>query len=163
MARVQPAPKLAWKPAGIRTRMTSFHRRQLRRWAARVLLAWLFGVVAGVANACMLAQPTLTAPAHDGGHHAVAHDHQHQHAAPHDGDEVPNDGLAACHAFCEQSSVTVPSTSTTLDKSDLSAAALTVTLVPLPSIEGERPIDQQVRERRPGSPPIPIAFLRLAL
>jgi len=41
------------------------HRHQLRRWAARALIVWLFGVVAGVANACMA--PTVGPPA--GSHH----------------------------------------------------------------------------------------------
>lgn len=31
------------------------HRRHLHRWAYRVLVVWLFGIAAGVANACLVA------------------------------------------------------------------------------------------------------------
>lgn len=53
-------------------------RIAVRRWALRVLVAWLFGIAAGVANACVLAQfvdderPRASAAAHaeqgDGNH-----------------------------------------------------------------------------------------------
>ena len=31
------------------------HRRKLSRWAAHVLLVWLFGVAVGIAHACVVA------------------------------------------------------------------------------------------------------------
>ena len=53
-----------------------FHRRsQLRRWAARALLLWLFGIGTGVANACL--GPSLA----DSGAHPTGHPTGHPSAS----------------------------------------------------------------------------------
>lgn len=127
-----------------------FHRRPLRRWAVRVLLAWLFGVVAGVANACIVT----------GGDDAVAPRaaQAHQHGDQEDTDQ------AACHDFCAKSSVSVRGVVPGFDQTDLPqgialpasfASPLQVDSAPLRAIPPPG--------RRRSAPPIPIAFLRLAL
>ena len=58
-------------------------RQQLRRWAARVLLVWLFSVGAGAANACITTgpvAPVVAVASHlvavaDAHHNLVSHDH----------------------------------------------------------------------------------------
>lgn len=70
-------------------------RIAVRRWALRVLVAWLFGIAAGVANACVLAQfvdderPRATAAAH---------------AEQGDGDH----DRANCADFCAKASLAAP-------------------------------------------------------
>ena len=135
------------------------HRQLLRRWAARVLLAWLFGVVAGVANACLLAQATVAVAAH-AGPGAGAHAHA-GHAAPQRGGDS-DDPQAACHAFCEQTGATVPTASSLMDKAD-AAAAVPAVLMPQPAFERGLAVAMAARPLWPGPPTIPIAFLRLAL
>lgn len=74
-------------------------RRRLRRWAAQVLLVWLFGVAMGVANACALGEPAhhrsdaATTAATDAGQ-------KHHH-----GEEQGDAAEVNCLDFCEKSSV----------------------------------------------------------
>lgn len=132
------------------------YRRQLRRWAARVLFAWVFGMGAGVANACLSTVPTE----HPGVHPAVASEVTH-----HDGAEDPHGSPANpnCQDFCDRASVSIPTLKPALD--DVQAHALmprvAVTASPVPVFE---PV-QLLLPRRDGirAPPIAIALLRLAL
>ena len=148
--------------------------QQLRRWALRVLLVWLFGLGLGVANACLAAQQfaggdeafqavanvqaadDAAAPA-DCEHHSVAvldhswHDQQ---------DSKPKSN---CESFCERAGVTIPPQKSVLDNYQFQVlpppmGALTVPAsvdvsadVGAPRRDGARPL------------PIPIVFLRLAL
>ena len=93
------------------------HRQQLRRWAARVLLVWLFGVGTGVAHACLSsnpAQPSGPAAAHATGevmaHHGAAAVAQPLGSAQAQADEgAPGEqGPAArssCVDYCEKASI----------------------------------------------------------
>jgi hypothetical protein len=80
-------------------------RRRLRRWAAQMLLVWLFGVATGVAHACALrladhpADAVFVPPAGQ----AVGAYQGHGEPSP------GGDGQADCLDFCEKSSVTAPS------------------------------------------------------
>lgn len=77
-------------------------RRGLRRWTARVLCVWLFGLVMGVANACALGEPA---------HHrsevattaAADSVQKHQH-----GNEQGDFAELNCLDFCEKSSIGAP-------------------------------------------------------
>lgn len=77
-------------------------RRRLRRWAAQVLLVWLFGLAMGVANACALGEQAhhrselATAAASD----AVQ---KHQH-----GNEQGDPAKVNCLEFCEKASIAAP-------------------------------------------------------
>lgn len=153
------------------------HHRHLRRWAARVLLLWLFGIGTGVANACQAASlqesgghssghptasqtiprdgPALPSEAHPGSqqtHHEGALGHE---AAP---------GKTNCQDFCEKSTVSIPSLKSALDSVHghaLPAVALAM-VIPVPVFS----TGQLLLPRRDGGlahQPITIAFLRLAL
>jgi hypothetical protein len=153
------------------------HRQQLRRWAARVLLLWLFGLGAGIANACLTSVPTnaaspavaLAVDTFAQHHDATAHDgshHEHLASAAHDGLAGHHGTIAKtnCQDFCDKATVSIPPLKTALD--DVRAHALiatvfTTTALPMPAFA---PVQLWV-PRREGvqAPPISIAFLRLAL
>lgn len=136
-----------------------FDRRQLRRWAARVLLAWLFGVGAGVANACLVASDEVEAGPTTA---ASAHEHTGEHAGPqHDDEGSP--GKGNCVDFCEKSSVAV-SGSKLPDRASMGVLPVPVCASSLPVVApgAEHAAVAEVARRWHG-PPIPIAFLRLAL
>jgi hypothetical protein len=153
------------------------HRHQVRRWAARVLLLWLFGLGAGIAHACLTPSPTAVAAvavavadeALAPHHHAAADPaSHHRHLAP-----SAQDGLADhhgtiaktnCQDFCSKATVSIPSLKSALDDVHahaLMATVFTTTALPLPAFAA-MPLWVP---RRDGvkAPPIPIAFLRLAL
>lgn len=153
------------------------NRQQLRQWAARVLLLWLFGIAAGVANACITteqvtpvaAAASYFAPEIDAHHDAVPHDHVGTGIA-----SLPSQGIdsqshlgnlskANCQDFCDKATVSIPPVKSALDDGQSHAviAMTAMTVVPMPAFA---PVKLRV-PRRDGvlAPPIPIAFLRLAL
>lgn len=137
-------------------------RRRLRRWAAQVLLVWLFGIATGIAHACALRL----------GHQAVDHRYEatavaadHEAKPSHGHDESGAGEPANCLDFCEKSSVTAPSLKLKLDQgSDLHAIAVLPSsppwLVTVFAQASDHP--DRVTNRR-GGPPPRIAFQRLAL
>ena len=150
------------------------HRQQLRRWAARVLLLWLFGIGAGVANACITTAPTAAVASHIGSvvdtHHDVAaHDHAQAASSgpPSQSTEAPghfgNLSKANCQDFCDKATVSIPPLKSALDdiQSHSVIAMTAMTVLPMPAFA---PVQLRV-PRRDGvqAPPISIAFLRLAL
>lgn len=134
------------------------NRRQIRRLAAQVLLAWVFALASGIAHACIVGLESAPAARAQGHGHELAVD-DHEHAA----------GMAAsspCAKFCDDESSVVPA----------SAAAGSVVatfgawMAPSPqsawptfadeagaAVGGAEPAPEH------GRIPIPIAFLRLAL
>lgn len=132
-----------------------FRRHTLRQWASRVLLAWLFGVAAGVANACLLVD--------DADGHAVVHAHAQAqvHVQGHD-----DEGLSAkanCLDFCEKSAVAIPGVKV-IDKVSAALPPLLAGVSALPSpATREKAAEPAWPPDGPNGPPIPIAFLRLAL
>lgn len=155
------------------------HRRQLRQWAARVLLVWLFGLASSVVNACLTTGESAAAAAArvaaaDAPHGVAAHaaDAAHDHGAadeasraPHGPDgPLPHGGVATpnCMDFCDKATVSIPSLkSTPIDLQAPAAIAIaSVTLAPPPALAPAWP---RAPQRGSGAaPPIPIAFLRLA-
>jgi len=148
--------------------------QQLRRWALRVLLVWLFGLGLGVANACLAAQQfagggdtfqgkaevqaaDFAAASAECEHHAVTAPDQSRH------DSDDSSPKSNCESFCERAGVTIPPQKSALDNYQFHVlpppmAALTVPAsvdvsadVQAPRRDGARPL------------PIPIALLRLAL
>jgi hypothetical protein len=135
------------------------HHPQLRSWAGRMVVLWLFGV--GIANACLapnvvgLPDGTVqTSAGHPGSHHS-----QHGQGAQDSGPTAsPN-----CQDFCDKVAVSIPPLKSTLDQVQghalaPSAASTAAPLAPVSWLQPWLP-------RRDGvwAPPIPIAFLRLAL
>jgi len=151
------------------------HRRQLRRWAVYVLLAWLFGLSAGVANACLtaslaelglqrsghLAASTAkadtampTCAQHHEGHRAQSRAALDHHALP---------GQPDCLDFCDKATISIPTLKSVLDQVDGSALPPPVIAMVAP-VPAALPVQLWV-PRRDGvlAPPIRIAFLRLTL
>jgi hypothetical protein len=134
-------------------------RRRLRRWAAQVLLAWLFGLAMGVANACALGEQ-----AHHSSEAATmdAADAVQKH--PHGG-EQGDPSKVNCLDFCEKSSIAAPQLKVVGDALAALGFALPVSC-PLSvsglaeSIVGRLAVDAP---NLPGGPPPRIAFQRLAL
>lgn len=146
------------------------YRHQLRRWAARVLLLWLFGVGAGIANACITTGQV--APGAAVANHlvaVVAHGHAQADGAglPSQSEDAPthlgNLSKANCQDLCDKATVSIPPLKSALDdiQSHAVIAMTAVTVLPMPAFV---PLQLQV-PRRDGvlAPPILIAFLRLAL
>jgi hypothetical protein len=149
------------------------NRLQLRRWAARVLLVWLFGVVGGVANACWA----------DGFEHAgVAHSHL---AAAATADvpmaecalhfEAQQDGKHAasghgepharsnCKTYCDALTISITPLKTALDNTPVHAIAAS-TIAPAVPLVSAAPTPLMRPGRGAGRDiPILFAFLRLAL
>jgi len=153
------------------------HRRQLRRWAARVLLLWLFGLGTSVANACLTTGQTEPAAATASRLVAMAGAHDdlafHDHA-PADGGLLPSHSADAqahhgslaktnCQDFCGKAPVSIPLLKSALDdiQSHAVIAMAAANVLPMPALA---PVQLWLL-RRDGvrDLPIPIAFLRLAL
>ncbi|MBL8346316.1 MAG: hypothetical protein JNN03_12800 [Rubrivivax sp.] len=131
-------------------------RRHLRRWAAQMLLVWLFGLAMGVAHACALGEST---------HHHSAVGDVVKVASSHHDDEDHDRGQANCLDFCEKSSIGAPKLKLTDDTTTnpafpvIAAGYATTGLSWAPS-RGWSPVDSP--HRRSG-PPLRIAYQRLAL
>lgn len=149
------------------------HRQQLRRWAARLLFLWLFGVGIGIANACLVVPGmVMSAPSHawrvadamapqaqghERGMPGQAADDQSALAEP-DSQDQPN-----CVDCCDKASASTPLLKSALDglQSHVAVPPAMATALPMPAFA---PLQLWV-PRRDGvpAPAIPIAFLRLAL
>jgi len=142
------------------------HRLQRRCWAALVLALWLFGVGVGVAHACLA--PGALQPVGPVAAHLSVGDlpHAGPDQAAADGDAHCQPGQAAhsnCQDFCDKARVSVPTLKSALDAAQGHALSLLAVAVVLP-VSAHEPVPW-LAPRRDGvrAPPIPIAFLRLAL
>ncbi len=140
-------------------RVTMFSdRRRLRRWAAQVLLVWLFGLAMGVANACALGEPV---------HHrsdaatTALGDAAQKH---HHGDEQGDAAKVNCLDFCEKSSIGAPQVKA---GDGLAALGFALPVSGFLSLSGlaEPTVQRLVVDspHLPGGPPPRIAFQRFAL
>lgn len=151
-------------------------RRQLHRWAAGVLLVWLFGVAAGVANACLAAslaelgdprsQATLSVEAAHGQTEAPQGERLHgSHQTPHEGalGHASSPGQFGCQDYCDKSTVSIPPLKSAIDPA--LGHALPAPAVAMACRTQDDAPDPRLMPRRDGglAPPITIAFLRLAL
>jgi hypothetical protein len=133
----------------------SFHRSSLRRWSARVLLLWLFGIGIGVVNACVLPMQGIGSPA--GPVEVVCPDH--------DGDASgPTGDKGNCRQFCDQERVSIRPLKTGLDDVATHALALPASVVAW-RVAAVPDVPRWTPGGREGvlAPPVPIAFLRLTL
>ena len=142
------------------------NRRRLHRLAVLVLLAWLFGVAAGVVNACAL---HVADHSHEAALGATA-DH-HADAAHNHGNALEDDeegGPANCLDFCEKSTVSVPAPKfkidfdSGVDHPTFVASLPALTVRDLGGLSGSSESPGGLINRRAGPPPR-IAFMRLAL
>jgi hypothetical protein len=143
------------------------NRKQLRLWAARVLLVWLFGVATGVANACLVQVSSGLSPA------AIEHAGKPEHAQHLDGaqaspnphaqhDEEAGAGKANCQDFCEKAAVSASGLKSPFDSFDVGPAPVFASMA-MPVPEPVLVLQPAARFDGRGAPPIRIAFLRLAL
>lgn len=146
--------------ASTRPRVIMFSdRRRIRRWAAQVLLVWLFGLVMGVAYACALGEQA---------HHrsdaetmaAADAVQKHQH-----GNVQGDRSKVNCLDFCEKTSVAAPPLKAVGD--GLAALGFALPVSRVLSMAGQ--IEPTVGRLMVDSPHLPcgpaprIAFQRLAL
>lgn len=133
-------------------------RRSIRRQAAALLLAWVFALVSGVVNACIVGLDG------DAAVHLEGHGHAVSVAAAHEHEPAP-DVTAPCAKFCDDESSSVPpapgSTGQVAFGAWMAATALSAWSAParaevLDAFTGDAVTGT-------GRIPIPIAFLRLAL
>jgi len=133
------------------------HHQRLRRWAAGVLLLWLFSVGLGVANACLAPGPVQS------GNPSAAH--AADAGTPHEGGHGESDSAleSNCVDFCDKASVSTLPLQTAPD--DVPGHALLPAAVALAyPVPDHVPIRPQVpRQDGVPAPPIHIAFLRLTL
>lgn len=125
-----------------------------------MLFVWLFGIGAGIANACLSTLPTE----HGGAHSALASEVEAaHHVGVEDSHESPD--KANCVNFCDKASASIPTLKPASDDAQVHPliCLLGASALPVPAVEPE----QGSVPRRDGvqAPPIPIviAFLRLAL
>lgn len=139
----------------------------LRRLCGLVLLAWLFGVLSGTVNACVLADQTPdqspSAPTKQQHHHAHAHGHEaaheHEHTQPvdHQADEH-----VLCHKFCKDQSLTLPHHKG-LGAQDFSPALIALSGPVLPPEPAIPPTARWMDGPQAQGPPLVIRLLRLTL
>jgi len=142
-----------------------------------VLFLWLFSVVAGVANACLI--PTLNTPGASAALLAVesATPHHGHVAGPSTTTSAEHQVLGAdenstgdestvtanCLDFCDTASISIPPLKSFVDDGQIQALAPPTlpTVLPVPAFVPVRP--QVAHWIDVAAPTIPIAFLRLAL
>ncbi len=152
-------------------------RQQLRRWATRALVVWLFGMVTGIAQACLAPNHqdldqhrTALAAAFKVTKHGEAalpaiDLHHTSPQAPHAGASGHDDSLveSICQNFCEKAAVAIPPLKSALDKAPCHALPPVESAMvwPVPAAAPE----QLSVPRRYGvlASPIRLAFVRLAL
>lgn len=152
------------------------YRQKIRRWAAGVLLIWLFGVAAGVANACLApslaalggqrSESAATAEAVHGSMAAAGGElHHGSHQSQHEGAmglEAPF-GKANCQDVCDKATVSIPPLKSVLDGTHGHELYLPAVAIACPA-PAPSPVELvQPRQMVGLAPPITIAFLRLAL
>ena len=150
-----------------------FTRRQLRRTACVALFAWMFALLPGAVNACLLQQNPQSAPGSISsqvdpmaGKAAEPAAQQVQHGHPQGADEPDGFGnhsaKAGCLKFCaDESSAVIKNKSAQADLSGLIAVAslqwppAVPGLVAAPWLPAEQPAS--------GGPPLFIRLLRLTI
>lgn len=139
-------------------------RSRLRRYAACVLVLWVFGLATGFANACIVAAEVRHAShAMAQSAHAHAHAHAHEQAAEPGDQPVPADaGQRPCERLCAEP--------TTASRHEKQSAILTGFFVVAPVAIHEVPLPPQPPRllasaaSSPRNPiPLSIAFVRLTL
>ena len=139
--------------------MKIFNARTLRSATFMVLLAWMFGLAAGVANACLL-------EAREGHHHgspeaneisidAVGAIASHGHSS--DASKAP------CLKFCDDGSNSLVKQQATFDLTDPGHATLIVGAWPVVTAAASPLVREAALRRPPPGPPIRVRFSRLLI
>ena len=135
-----------------------FRTRTLRRTAFAVLLAWLFAVAAGVANACLLETPALGAVALKVA--VLEPSHPHALAGHAEASDAAKD---SCLKSCDGGTQALPKAHAGVDQSDPGPASLFTTLW-TPSTQPVLASRQWHQLQLPiVGPPLRLRYSRLAL
>ncbi len=141
-------------------------RHHQRRFCGLMLLLWLFAVLSGTVNACVLAETAQPAH-HDHAGHALAHDviegkvHEQAHADAHAAHHHA-DAHLACQKFCQDEARTLPPHKH-LDGADFTPILLLYGSPLLPEVTAPQPVTQAPQRPPAHGPPLVIRLLRLAL
>lgn len=137
-----------------------------RRFCGVMLLLWLFAVLSGTVNACMLADNARTGQAaeHVHGDHDLAHHEHHDGQAPLADDTAPHhaDEHLACHKFCQDEARTLPP-GKYQDGLDFTPVLQLHGSPLLPEVTPTLPVVQATQGPPAHGPPLVIRLLRLAL
>ena len=131
-------------------------RHSIRRQAAALLLAWVFALVSGVVNACIVGLDA------GGAEHLEGHGHSWVTAETHDHGPMP-EAATPCAKFCDDESSSVPPAPASTGQVSFGAW---IAPTPLPAWtaparhDGPAAVIGRTADG-PGRIPIPIAFLRL--
>ena len=151
------------------------HHQPLRRWAARVLLVWLFGMGMNMANACLPSDRDEPVVPADRLHAVSAHAHHYSEppllhqAAEAQQSELGGEGLADpdglartnCQDFCDQAMATIPPLKSALDDAQALPVVDTSPVLYLPAQARTSPMRWVVHRAGEPARSIPIAFCRL--
>ena len=150
-----------------------FHRRAKHRTVVLTLAVWVFALVAGVGNACVL---QVKVPAHDRGEehmHSASKIETHAHLSvlPQSGAPAPADapcsddesGKAQCKSFCDVEASAAAAKQQGSDATDLAQVSMQV-LVAAPYLPPLATAKRSFDDRPPPSgAPMVIRFLRLTI
>lgn len=125
-----------------------------RRFCGLMLLLWLFAVLSGTVNACVLADNARAEHPH--GEHGLAHEATagsgHEHADEH----------VTCHKFCQDEARTLPPNKHQ-DGLDFTPILQLHGSPLLPEVTAPQPAAQAPQRPPAHGPPLVIRLLRLAL
>lgn len=153
--------------------MTTIQRTTKRRLAAAMLFVWLFALVSGIANACLLggltvdlASRQVSSHHHDDLAGATSHGHvEHDaHDAPLDAPAPGSPDHEACQKFCDDGESSIHAVAKNLG-SPGSLLPLLVQFTVLAWTSEEVRADEALPVSLPcvTGPPIPIRLLRLTI
>lgn len=134
-----------------------------RRLCGLMLLLWLFALLSGTVNACVLADsapPALAPHSEHAHHHDAVEDETHAHAedaAHHHADEH-----VACHKFCKDEARTLPHNKHQGDV-DFTPVLLLYGSPLLPPTQAIAPAARAPQRPLAHGPPLVIRLLRLTL
>ncbi|MBI3382085.1 MAG: hypothetical protein HY019_08780 [Aquabacterium sp.] len=141
-----------------------------RRFCGLLLLLWLFAVLSGTVNACVLAEnaPSNQPAHHEHGGHALAHEdmeeagHLNGHLHADDAAHHHADEHVACHKFCQDEARTLPPNKH-LDGADFAPVLLLYGSPLLPEATAPPSVAHAPQRPQAHGPPLVIRLLRLTL
>lgn len=135
-----------------------------RRLCGVMLLVWLFAVLSGTVNACVLTERSAPAHTEHMDHVAIAlHDHAHDHPGASPAGLRHVDEHLVCHKFCKDQSASLTPFKSAHDQ-DFHPVLLVLGSALLPDAWAAQPVPPAVEHRPPAhGPPVYIRLLRLTL
>jgi hypothetical protein len=139
--------------------MKLFNTLNLRRATFVVLLAWLFGLASGVANACLLE----AREGHHHGSHEIDEISIGAAGALESHDDSHDPSKAPCLKFCDDGSNSPVKQQSTCDVTGACYVSFIVSAWPVVTTAASPLVREAVLPRPPPGPPIRVRFSRLLL